>query len=134
MIEYARISDKNVDAKQSDKQISSKPVESIKGIVGQTKNQSKKSQVSSKTKPTDIQSDELIINDETIGTKGMIIDESGIRMKSLPRRSQHPPVQPPLPPEFFKGLTPAQIRRWKRLNNTKQRIMMNKSPSPEPTP
>ncbi len=120
--------------KQPDKQPGSKSVASIQNRTGQTKNQSAKSQNTDKVMTTNIQNDDVVIKGEKIETKDMIIDEDGIRMKNPVRGSQVSPVQPPLPPEVFKHLSPAQIRRLERLNNRKNRIVIKKLPSPVPTP
>ncbi|HEY0658958.1 MAG TPA: serine/threonine-protein kinase, partial [Pyrinomonadaceae bacterium] len=77
---------KSVDTIQPGKQSSSKSLVTAKNNVRKTKNQSAQSQVSGKAKATDVQTDQLIINDKTIETKDMLIDENGIRMKIPSRR------------------------------------------------
>ncbi|MDQ3131475.1 MAG: serine/threonine protein kinase [Acidobacteriota bacterium] len=127
------LSEKSPDIKQPDKQTITKPTETTKNNLP-TKNQTQKTQQDGKTK-TDVQSDEIVVNDEKIGTKDMIIDEDGIRMKNPIRGSQVSPVQqPPLPPEVFRHLSPTQIRRLERLRNRKNRMVIKQFPSPEPTP
>jgi hypothetical protein len=125
---------KSVDTIQPGKQSSSKSLVTAKNNVRKTKNQSAQSQVSGKAKATDVQTDQLIINDKTIETKDMLIDENGIRMKIPSRRAPHTQVQPPFPPVIFKSLSPAQLQQLKQLKQEKHPITIKKFPSPKPTP
>lgn len=126
---------KNAETNQPDKHSSSKSIVSAKNNVRQAKNQTGKTQAAGKAKVADVESDDaVIINDETIETKDMIIDENGIRMKTPPRRLRPTPVQPPLPSVIFKGLSPAQIERLKQIEKEKRRITIKKFPTPNPAP
>jgi hypothetical protein len=77
----------------------------------------------------------MVISEEMIETKDMIIDENGIRMKK-----PQPPLPPVLSPEQLKYLTPEQIRKleqYRRLNhlkNMKKRVIVVDPPTPKPTP
>ena len=82
-----------------------------------------------KSNKTDADEDALIINGETIETKDMVIDENGIRM-----RNPKPPLPPNAPPGQPRYLTPEQIRKLKRIENLRRRIIIATPPKPQSTP
>ncbi|HEX8289045.1 MAG TPA: protein kinase [Pyrinomonadaceae bacterium] len=95
-------------------------------IVKDPKIQTKNVASQSKGGTKDKDSDQVIVNDERIETKDMIIDEKGIRWKAKP-------PMPPTPPFEFKGLTPEQIRKLESLKLQKNRVILIEPPVPKPT-
>ncbi|CAA9418732.1 MAG: Serine/threonine protein kinase [uncultured Pyrinomonadaceae bacterium] len=113
-----------------------KQSETVRNKAKETKKTSENSKQAAKSGKTNVGEDEMVISEETIETKDMIIDENGIRMKK-----PQPPLPPVLPPEQLKYLTPEQIRKFEqyhrrlnRLKNMKKRVIVVNPPTPKPTP
>jgi serine/threonine protein kinase len=105
----------------------------------ETRETKKQSPNSSKTVSPDVNdSDNIVVNDKTVELGDVVIDENGIRdkktgkslLQNVPR-----PNAPSVPPQ---PLTPQQMRRLEqlreRIENRKKKVIVIKTPSPQPTP
>ena len=126
--------EQNTNAQGQVKKDSIKSGEKTKNRVRETTKPSGKSQAEDQSETTDIQTKDVVINDEKIETKDLIIDDNGIRMKNPPRHQAGQPPSPPMPPIDFKDLTPMQIRRLQRLRRSKQRIIIKENQLHQPKP
>jgi serine/threonine protein kinase len=109
---------------------SSRQNETGKNNVKQTKKRSGNSQTAAKSNKSNVDEDSMIVTDERIETKDMIIDENGFRMKKPNSPPRPPGVAPPEGPRI---LTPEQLRRLRELRNKKRIIVVN-PPAPKSTP
>jgi serine/threonine protein kinase len=115
------------NTKQLDRQVTSKSAGAVKNNVKGIKNQSVVNNASRKLKKSKEDSEEVVVNGETVEMGGMLIDENGIRMK-------HSPNKPPIPPDQFKGFNIKQLRQLEQLKNRKKRVIIVNPPEPKPTP
>lgn len=119
-------------ADKSANEVSSGQNETGKNNAKQTKKRSGNSRAADKSNQSSVddEDDSLIVSEERIETKDMIIDENGVRMKKPNSPPRPPGVAPPDEPRI---LTPEQIRRLRELRNKKRIIVVN-PPAPESTP
>ena len=127
------------DAKAPDKPLASRPSEPVKNNSKAPKTQPGNAQARGKSNRTEVAADNIVINDEEIETKDMIINENGIRMKMPPRQPAYTIVKPPLPPIDLKNLSPeirrrVEQRRLEHFRKIKPGVIIIQTPTPKPTP
>jgi hypothetical protein len=129
--------------------VQSKDTEAAKNNVKEAKKQTQNSQAPNN--PAAQGGDPKIVIDENMIEMGdVIIDEKGIRDKKTGKSLIPVPPKPNIPPEHLKYLTPEQIRKLeearklehlrrmqeinKRIEDRKKRVVVVKTPTPQPTP
>jgi hypothetical protein len=133
----AELNGKETTAQSQKIELSPKQTTTTKNETRETKKQSPDSQKTVNPNVNNSDSDNIVVNDKTVELGDVVIDENGIRDKKTGKSLLPHPSQPnaPYPPP---PLTPQQMHRLERLRqkieNRKKRIIVVKTPSPQPTP
>ena len=117
---------------------SPKQPETTKTDAKSTKKQTPNSPKTGRSDQNDSDEESVVVNDESVEMGDLIIDDKGIRDKRTGKSLLPVPPEPNAPSAPPRPLTPEQMRRLelmrKRLENRKKRIIVVKTPAPQPTP
>lgn len=129
---------KENNTKPQEKHPALKPSETVRNNSKERKNPAISAQTAENSNHPEIKMGDVVIKNERIETKNMIIDENGFRMKKIPpvplRNRIDPKSGHPLPPEVYRVLTPEQIREIEQLKKMKPQVVIVGTPKPIPSP
>jgi serine/threonine protein kinase len=135
----------NSDVELANRETSNQSQSEVPGEIETTKNNAKEVKrqlpnTQGKVKPGKNESEDknIVVNGDTVEMGDVIIDDNGIRDRTTGRPIMPAPPRPNMPFETPKPLTPLQQRKLEqirqRLKNEKKRVIVVKTPTPQPTP
>jgi serine/threonine protein kinase len=114
------------------------PVETTKTETKEAKKPTQKAPPTAKSNVQNTDSENIVVNGDTVEMGDVIIDENGIRDKKTGKSLIPTPPKPGALPEAPRTLTPEQIRRLEKINERlekrKNRVIVLKTPVPPEMP
>ncbi len=114
------------------------PVETTRTETREAKKPTQKAPPPARSNVQNTDSENIVVNGDTVEMGDVIIDENGIRDKKTGKFLVPTPPKPGAPPEAPRTLTPEQIRRLEKINERlekrKNRVIVVKTPVPPEMP